>query len=225
MRLSYFTFIFVVITAISFQSTLQAQPKDVSFMIGGGAFAGYSSTIYESNSASMPNPAYTYKSSFTYLNIALTPLLGYFVSTNVVLGCQIIPALTSYKSEDLLNANRGSSSTTYISIGISPFVRYFFSEIGTGIFPFADMSLAVQPQFNTSAQQSSSSSNSIDVLYSGTIGIGISIFFNRNMSLEPSIRYNYGLGINPKETRNSNVLSLGINWQLFLRTLHPEVIN
>lgn len=224
MRLSCLTFIFVVITAIRFQSTLQAQPKDVSFMVGGGAFAGYSSTIYENNSASMPNPAY--KSSFTYLNIALTPMLGYFVSTNVVLGCQIIPAFTLYRSEDLLNANRGSSSTTYISMGISPFVRYFFSEIGMGIFPFADMSLAVQSQFNTSAQQNSSSpSNSIDVLYSGAIGIGISIFFNRNMSLEPSIRYNYGLGINPKETRNSNTLSLGINWQLFLRTLHPEVIN
>lgn len=224
MRLSYLTFIFVVITAIWFQHTSQAQPKDASFMVGGGAFAGYSSTIYENNSPSMANPVY--KSSLTYLNIALTPMLGYFVSTNVVLGCQIIPAFTSYRSEILLGVIKGDDVTTYISIGISPFVRYFFSEIGTGIFPFVDMSLGVQPQFNTTTRQNNSlPPNPFDILYSGTIGAGISIFFNRNMSLEPSIRYSYGLGINARESRNSNVLSLGINWQLFLRTLHPEAIN
>lgn len=216
------TFLFCVLLL---SVRVEAQPKQGQFMVGGFASLSYSysdyNAFYSSSLSSLITPYTIFLSNF---RVSIGPSLGYFVSDNVVLGCQLIPSFyissVSYFGSIAL---AGSSSSSFLSISASPFVRYFFPEIGAKIYPFATIGLGFQPSalkiFSTGAVTISSPVAS----YSGTIGAGLALFFNPNTSIEPIISYNLVWGIqNEQIIQKSGSVGLGVGWQIYLRSLALE---
>jgi hypothetical protein len=194
-----------------------AQPKQGMFMVGGGAYVSY--YYSESNNyptvGGMPGP-YTY--SYSSFRISLAPNLGYFISDNVVLGCGVSPGINIYSGWSSSSSFLNSYSYGDLSIGISPFIRYFFSEIGAKMYPFATLGLGFSPQsltlFSTGPVSNRSFAN-----YSGTVGIGLAYFITPNTSIEPSISYNFSYAVRDQDTQKSSNLSLGIGFQIYLASL------
>ncbi|MBD1209594.1 MAG: hypothetical protein H9535_14265 [Ignavibacteria bacterium] len=220
------TFLFCVLLL---SVRVEAQPKQGQFMVGGFASLSYSYSDYNAFYSSSPlssliTPYTIFSSNF---RVSIGPSLGYFVSDNIVLGCQIIPSFytnsisISYSSSF---SSRSSGSSSYLSIAVSPFVRYFFPEIGAKIYPFATVGLGFQPSplqlFSTGNVGTISSPVAS---YSGTIGAGLAWFFNPNTSIEPIISYNLAWGILGEQIiQKSGSVGLGVGWQIYLRSLAPE---
>jgi hypothetical protein len=195
--------------------SLFSQQKDIKYMVGIGAYAGYNVTTRSFDSAR----GLELNTTFT---TGISPKLGVLVNPRLILGGQIISGFSSYfGSTTQKDSVRVNYDESFFSIGIAPFLRFLLQDFGNQIIPFVEGGLLFQPSLGFRKEKGEVKS-SFDVVYTGNICIGLSIFYTKNMSLEPCLRYTYLFRENSNINRNIHDLTFGINWQIFLSSLLPE---
>lgn len=212
-----YTVLLIVFVPLSIFPVFSQQRKDIKYMAGVGAYGGYNvmTRSFDSSKGLQLNTVFT---------SGLSPSIGVFLNPRLILGCQIIGGFSSYfgstKQVDSLTINYDQN---FVSVGIAPFSRFFFQDFGNQIIPFIEAGVLGQYSLGFSKEKGEIKS-SFDSVLSGNIGIGVSVFYTRNMSLEPFLRYTYTIRENSNKwsRRNIHDLTLGVNWQIFLSSLLPE---
>jgi Outer membrane protein beta-barrel domain len=199
------------------QSLSFAQPQAGRFMVGGAALAGYNSSVQDITffNGQPGQSSRTVSLNTWFFNASLAPNIGYFLSQNFVVGTQLT---LGYGSSSRQNFNPDGSVNTLdplltFSAGLSPFARYFFPDIGSKVYPFAEASVGLR-YVNTFF----AGVTSWQIQYGGSVGVGIAFFVNPNVSIEPILRYNLNLlraGVIPGNIR-TNALNFGVGFQIYL---------
>lgn len=216
MKIRYIAYSTLIIILGQLSSlSLFSQQKDIKYMVGIGAYTGYNASTRSLDSAG----GLELNTTFT---AGISPSLGVLMSPRLILGGKVISGFSSYfGSKTQGNSVKVDYDVSFVSIGIAPFLRFLLQDFGNQIIPFIEGGLLFQPSLGLTKEKGEVKS-SFDVVYSGNICIGVSIFYTKNMSLEPCLRYTYLFRENSSTKRNIHDLTLGVNWQIFLSSLLPE---
>jgi hypothetical protein len=156
------------------------------------------------------SPASNSETKQTGFSIGVAPTLGFFVTDDVVIGTAVDLYFSTSKSNSpettAGSVTRGSSSTSNSnSIGLAPFARFFFGDVKSTLWPYAEIGggISTGPYTSTYKQRyktatpansynyTSDSKTTGTLNFSGGAKFGAVKMFNPNIGLDFSagIRY------------------------------------
>jgi outer membrane protein W len=156
---------------------------------------------------------------------SLTPIAGYFIAKNLVVGAGLPLSLSSSRTKDALSVYGGyEAKSTITGIGIAPFIRYYLGD--AKLKPFLGLSYSyvlTKANYQSYTGAKSSAKGHTNVI---TPNLGLAYFITRNIALNATLGYNVqsqnrfflvsapsGVDTTPAVTTKS--LDFGIGFQLF----------
>lgn len=188
-------------------STAQTDPsksfekpiKKGYYQIGGNASASYINS-------SSKQPYTNYNSTFSSLNLAITPTVGKFLANGFLLS--ISPVFSVSKGKTKYNSIANTTVGANYGLGVN--AKYYFP---TGLFAKIGSSIGYTKQtFNGEVSKSSSEGSYINL----TPGIGYAYFFNNHIALETSLNYSIYQYSESIYSRDINSLGLSLSLSIFL---------
>jgi hypothetical protein len=190
------------------------KPFSKGYLVTGGTVSFYFEKENDLKSGISPNTDATYRTNRRSFETDL--FLGYFLINHFAIGLKTEILLSSYKTtSDLTSSTIWDIKDRNMLIG--PFLRYYTQP---GIFFECSGGLGI---LNDVTNNSSFKLKT----YNYSAGIGYSLFLNRNISIEPLLKYNFfhKKDLEDVEDVSSMKLSFSIGFQIYLNVNRKVIQN